>query len=492
MGMKFLPLAATLSGVLLLVSCGPKPAVTSDQDQERQLEEKQAREQRELHEREAALDERERVLNERQQQLAVAAAPAPQPPAQQQEQQQPPPPVAAAPAPAVSANTSYQGFFDDLSPYGSWLALPRYGYVWQPTATTQDPRWRPYTLGHWVFTDGGWTWDSDEPFGWITYHYGRWMRTSSLNWVWVPGNVWAPAWVSWRYGNDYVGWAPLPPEAAFNAANGIKQWADGAYGLGASYYTFVPAAEFGDDNMADQAVPPDEDGPIYDDSNNMTNIYYEGGYIVCYGPDYDFMNSRSHRHLPPKLRLALSGFHTNGKNKSVITGNTFQASAPGVVATGAPRNFRGYVAEKRLIIPSSAAYAHSATAPANGAPAAGMRIPSRMNPAPVSPQVQPQNARDLQVIEQQQAARADTEQQTAQQQTAEAERARAAADQQAAQQHALEAERAQRAAEKAAAAEQSAREEREVRQQQQQQVRQVQPSNPASNLQTVGQGRNQQ
>src|SRR2546423_9736807 len=29
----------------------------------------------------------------------------------------------------------------------------------------------------------------------------------------VPGDEWAPAWVSWRSSKDYVGWAPLPPEA---------------------------------------------------------------------------------------------------------------------------------------------------------------------------------------------------------------------------------------------------------------------------------------
>ncbi|HYY51464.1 MAG TPA: DUF6600 domain-containing protein, partial [Myxococcales bacterium] len=28
---------------------------------------------------------------------------------------------------------------------------------------------------------------------------------------WIPGTVWAPAWVSWRYGAGYVGWCPLGP-----------------------------------------------------------------------------------------------------------------------------------------------------------------------------------------------------------------------------------------------------------------------------------------
>jgi hypothetical protein len=28
----------------------------------------------------------------------------------------------------------------------------------------------------------------------------------------VPGEDWGPAWVDWRYSDDYVGWAPLPPD----------------------------------------------------------------------------------------------------------------------------------------------------------------------------------------------------------------------------------------------------------------------------------------
>jgi hypothetical protein len=33
-----------------------------------------------------------------------------------------------------------------------------------------------------------------------------------MGWIWVPGDEWGPAWVDWRSGDDYVGWAPLPPD----------------------------------------------------------------------------------------------------------------------------------------------------------------------------------------------------------------------------------------------------------------------------------------
>lgn len=40
-----------------------------------------------------------------------------------------------------------------------------------------------------------------------------------MGWVWVPGVEWAPAWVSWRVGGGYIGWAPLPPHGVFFAAH---------------------------------------------------------------------------------------------------------------------------------------------------------------------------------------------------------------------------------------------------------------------------------
>jgi len=101
-----------------------------------------------------------------------------------------------------------------LKDYGSWRPHPRYGQVWAPAGVPRD--WQPYENGHWVYTDDwGWYWVSDEAeedWGWVTYHYGRWTFERGFGWFWVPGDEWAPAWVDWRYGDDYIGWAPLPPD----------------------------------------------------------------------------------------------------------------------------------------------------------------------------------------------------------------------------------------------------------------------------------------
>ena len=102
-------------------------------------------------------------------------------------------------------------FYQPLQPYGRWIDVRGYGRCWTPAGV--DPDWRPYTDGHWQRTDAGWYWVSDEPWGWATCHYGRWHREDNFGWVWIPQTQWAPAWVAWREGGGYTGWAPLPPEA---------------------------------------------------------------------------------------------------------------------------------------------------------------------------------------------------------------------------------------------------------------------------------------
>lgn len=104
-----------------------------------------------------------------------------------------------------AAGPTVEEFQEKLSPYGTWTSLPTYGLVWQPTGMAAG--WRPYLWGQWVWTRWGWTWVSDEPWGWGPYHYGRWVHHNG--WYWVPGRVWGPAWVSWRWGGGVAGWCPL-------------------------------------------------------------------------------------------------------------------------------------------------------------------------------------------------------------------------------------------------------------------------------------------
>ncbi len=112
-------------------------------------------------------------------------------------------------AQAQDITVSYQTFYDELSPYGQWVYDPEFGNVWVPN---EGGDFRPYgSRGYWAMTEYGNTWISDDPWGWAVYHYGRWTYNPYYGWIWVPGYDWAPAWVSWRFGNGYAGWAPLSP-----------------------------------------------------------------------------------------------------------------------------------------------------------------------------------------------------------------------------------------------------------------------------------------
>jgi hypothetical protein len=109
----------------------------------------------------------------------------------------------------AQVSVSFQFFYDNLSPYGTWVDYPGYGYAWVPAHVVH---FRPYyTGGHWAFTEMGWMWVSDYDWGWAPFHYGSWVLDPLYGWVWVPGYDWAPAWVTWGYYDGYYGWAPCAP-----------------------------------------------------------------------------------------------------------------------------------------------------------------------------------------------------------------------------------------------------------------------------------------
>ena len=106
---------------------------------------------------------------------------------------------------------AYKQFEAALAPYGTWADDPSYGRIWIPSTAQVGDDFTPYaTNGDWLDTEYGWTWSSGWSWGWAPFHYGRWVG-SEQGWAWVPGTLWGPAWVSWRAGGGYVGWAPLPP-----------------------------------------------------------------------------------------------------------------------------------------------------------------------------------------------------------------------------------------------------------------------------------------
>jgi hypothetical protein len=269
-------------------------------------------------------------------------------------QDTPPPPDQGAPPPDQGGQddqgASFQTFYDQLGDQGSWIQTDNYGYVFQPNVS--DPNWAPYTDGHWVYTDQGWTWVSDESWGWATYHYGRWANIDGTGWVWVPGYRWAPAWVSWRYGGGYAGWAPLPPETfvgaeyggggiSVNAGFHFGSDVDVNFNIGPGCYNFVNVGDLGEPNYGGRYIDRSRNYTVINNTTNVTNINVTNNYgtggaganfrgVSTGGPAIADVNAHSHTQIQ---RVQLTS--ANQAGRSSVQGNSLAIYAPRVNAATA-------------------------------------------------------------------------------------------------------------------------------------------------------------
>ena len=198
-----------------------------------------------------------------------------------------------APAPAQE-EAGIGMFYSSLSTQGEWISVDGGTYAWRPVGV--DPGWRPYSDGHWVWTDDGWYWASDEPWAWATYHYGRWYCDDYYGWVWVPGYEWAPAWVEWRYGSSCVGWAPLSPYAVFSASWGVhyrRYWATPYY-----YWSFVDCRYMGAGDIHRYVYRTEENTRFIGRTRTAGSVRYDNGRIVSRGPEREFVEQRGNVRIP--------------------------------------------------------------------------------------------------------------------------------------------------------------------------------------------------
>ncbi len=139
----------------------------------------------------------------------------------------------------------YGGAFDRE---GSWDNSSEDGWVWYPNVAAD---WQPYYDGGWYPYAWGWTWVGGGRWTWPTHHYGRWGH-GGHGWYWIPAGGWSPAWVSWGFGADYVGWCPLGQHGvpAFGLSIGFSA---GAANLG---WTVVPQRAFGHGYRVAPVRPP--------------------------------------------------------------------------------------------------------------------------------------------------------------------------------------------------------------------------------------------
>lgn len=221
----------------------------------------------------------------------------------------------------AKTNTDIGGgvyFYSSLAPYGNWIEISGGVTVWRPENINSS--WQPYREGYWIWTNDGWYWESNEPFGYITYHYGRWYYDDYYGWIWVPDNQWAPAWVEWRYDDDYIGWAPLPPYAGFSISFGINFTTN--YYSPFSHWHFVKYRHFCDPYAYRYYVPSRDVYRFYNRTKYRTNYGYSDGRVVNRGVNIDLVRRRSGQNIrertvervndPGQLR------NTNGRNSDRV------------------------------------------------------------------------------------------------------------------------------------------------------------------------------
>ncbi|MFO7445819.1 MAG: DUF6600 domain-containing protein [Ignavibacteriaceae bacterium] len=187
----------------------------------------------------------------------------------------------------------YGYFYTSLAPHGSWIELDHGVVVWRPAIIRRG--WAPYMHGQWLWTSDGWYWDSYEPFGHITYHYGRWYLDDYYGWIWVPDYEWAPAWVEWRYDNNYIGWAPLPPYAVFSVNIGLHFSID--YHTPYHHWHFVKYRYFCDPYVNKYYVAPKYRHGIHSKTKYRTNYAYEGGRVVNRSVDVNYIRERTGQNI---------------------------------------------------------------------------------------------------------------------------------------------------------------------------------------------------
>ena len=203
----------------------------------------------------------------------------------------------------ITANPRVSGYFyTGLSPYGSWIEIDYGVVVWRPTIMRMD--WSPYRDGRWIWTSDGWYWQSYEPFGYITYHYGRWYFDDYYGWLWYPDYEWAPAWVEWRYDDDYIGWAPLHPFAVFSILIGIHYTTH--YYTPYYHWNFVGYHHFYDPYVYNHCLGPRYKYRVYSNTRYRTNYVYHNGRIRNNGVDVNIIRKRTSQKIRQRDLLHVS------------------------------------------------------------------------------------------------------------------------------------------------------------------------------------------
>jgi hypothetical protein len=315
--------------------------------------------------------------------------------------------VLAAPRPAEgSVAVSISFFHERLSPHGRWVVAGSYGDCWVPAGVAAG--WAPYVDGQWYWTDYGWTWASLDPWGDLPFHYGTWVWADPYGWVWVPGTVWAPAWVTWAYTDAYIGWAPLPPSFVL-AAGGYY---GGPVVVSQRSYCFVPTRSFVGVNVASVRQAPGQNATILASATRSTRFTVSGGVVHVADPPPSRIE-RATGHRIERVSVA----RASTQPTTISAGGLARASR---IAVAAPADERARVLHASARMPSKPDRAAASTRAAGAEPRHETHPPASVAEKPrhethvsVSPAEKPRHEEAKPAHEQKTASTAESKRSTA-------------------------------------------------------------------------------
>jgi hypothetical protein len=133
-------------------------------------------------------------------------------------------------------------------------------------------------------------------------HYGRWVYADGIGWVWVPGTTWAPAWVAWASGDDWVGWAPLPPDMGWNGGVSVSFTNFDIHRVPSRSWCFVDRRDLTSSALRSRILPVSRNVTILPRVQNFTRFQSRGGQPVNVGVDVRTIERVSGRPVP-RMRL---------------------------------------------------------------------------------------------------------------------------------------------------------------------------------------------
>jgi hypothetical protein len=166
-----------------------------------------------------------------------------------------------------------------LASYGTFFEHQKYGKVWMPSANVVPQGWHPYPPCNWVNTKYGWYFQDNTPWGAIVHHHGRWAHEPKVGWMWIPGEEFSPGWVIWKTSEQWVGWAPTPPDQDMKTLDADEFNTD-------KMWTFMDAKKFGKSCAGDAVVVASQVPVILAQTRYITEFVYVDGILVFVFPPW--------------------------------------------------------------------------------------------------------------------------------------------------------------------------------------------------------------